>query len=208
MRLVSALYDDFYPFHVLDMWDSFIVTKEPKDLLPGDVLIVWGGADISPALYNKGRSSKSYAESTPSRRDTLEWELMKQAKSLGIPIIGVCRGAQMLCALEGGYLIQHVDNHGGEHEVFLGNDKNIKTNSIHHQMMMPLGDFDIVGWTEMKSNRYFDEDIVLTQHPLGCDPEFVFYPKSKGFAIQWHPEMMSLGSSANQMVLNFIKQHV
>jgi putative glutamine amidotransferase len=213
MRLVSALYDDFGPFPLLNSVKSMDVVSEVKELSSEDILIVHGGADIHPSLYNKGRSSKSGAYGNgPSNRDKIEWALMQAAADIGVPIIGICRGAQMLCALNGGYLIQDVHGHSGTHTVHT-KEGNILTNSIHHQMMVPTGKFELEGWTVPHSKSYMDvdeegNDVKLDVHPLGLDPEFVYFPEIKGFAIQWHPEMMKSNTPASKFLINYINHHV
>ena len=76
IRLVSAIYNEFYPFEAMDGVSDVFATRDPADLKAGDVLIVWGGEDISPALYNHKVSIQTGAEDYPSRRDTIEWNLM------------------------------------------------------------------------------------------------------------------------------------
>lgn len=202
-RLVSAIWADFHPFIHITKRDDHIGTIDPDDLRPDDILIVHGGADIHPSLYNKGRSSRSGAYELPSRRDLQEWNLMQRARELGVPIIGICRGGQMLCALAGGFLIQHVDNHGGRHLVVTNDGQSFQTNSIHHQMMYPFDvEHELVAWVPQQlSPRHLDVD---TDIQMPCEPEFVYFPQVKGFAIQWHPEMMHEESPANQYVLNYI----
>ena len=206
MRLVSAYYFDMYPFDQINVFKDFIDTNEPADLKVGDVLLVWGGADIHPSLYNKGRSSKSWAGPEVSYRDQVEWNLMQRAKELGLPIIGVCRGAQMLCALAGGILAQHVDNHSGYHRVQTHDGHIIQVNSIHHQMMVPDGtNHELVAWMpEPRSKVYLDEDD--SNIPVKVEPEFIYFNDVKGFAIQWHPEMMELDTPANRYVLDYIEK--
>lgn len=214
MRLVSAIWADFHPFNALNSIDECVSFSDPDLLAAGDILIVHGGADISPALYNKGLSSRGAgAWPEPDRRDSVEWSMMQAAKRLGVPIIGICRGAQMLCALTGGHLIQHINGHGGTHEVTTFDKQKFLTNSIHHQQLVPAGNYQLVAWTETKSKEYWDvdehgNDVVLKSNPLNCDPEFVYYPDVKGFAVQWHPEMMQANTRANQYVINFINSHV
>jgi len=212
MRLVSAIYADFHPFDHLVFFESHDVVTTPDDLKAGDVLIVHGGADIPVEFYNKRRSSANHSRGI-SNRDQAEFDLMKRAKELNIPIIGICRGAQMLCALEGGFLYQHVNGHGGRHKLeavcFNGEKELIEVNSIHHQMMVPRGNYEIKAALPCVSNVYYDyedREVIKTQHELGVDPEFIYYPDIKGFAIQWHPEMMKADCSANKYVLNFINE--
>lgn len=210
-RLVSVLYNEFYPFDALANISDFAVADDENfQLQKGDILIVWGGADIPPEFYSKGRSSKSGSRGV-SKRDALEWAMMKQAAVKNIPIIGVCRGAQMLCALAGGHLIQHANNHSGHHEVITHDGHRFHTNSIHHQMMVPNNtEHEVWGWTPGRSNCYYDVDDngkdVIHGHQ-DKDPEYIYFPKVRGFAIQWHPEMMRVNDDASQYVLNTINSH-
>ncbi len=206
MRLVSALYDSFYPFDEMGIFDSCIGMVDPSELKPGDVLVVWGGEDISPSLYKQGLSLRGHGDPTPSRRDRLEWNLMARAKAINVPIIGICRGAQMLCALEGGFLYQHVDKHGGDHKIITRDKQELVSNSLHHQMMVPRGNFELIAWTEPRSKVYYEVNTVKEKHELGVDPEFVYYPDIKGFAIQWHPEMEGFPNEATDYVFKFIKE--
>lgn len=207
MRLVSAIYNDFYPFDLYFPEAELEATRNPDDLREGDVLIVWGGEDISPALYNRKVSRQTGAQNYPSMRDHIEWGLMQRAKELGLPIVGICRGAQMLCALAGGFLVQHVNGHGGRHTVITYDDVAFSTNSIHHQMQYPFDiEHKLVGWTEKKlSDVYVDEDRLIE---VNVEPEFVHYTEVKGFGVQWHPEMMEAGAPATEYVVKYIKDNM
>lgn len=203
MKLASALYRGHYPFDEMGLFDEYNVVTFPRDLDRNSVLVVWGGGDISPSLYNKPVGKATYADAALSRRDFLEWQLMCEARDLGIPIIGICRGAQMLCAMAGGYLIQDITNHGSEHKTITDTGDVFTTSSLHHQMMMPFEvDHKLVAWSKHRlSKHYLDVD-----EPVNVDvePEFVYFPKQKGVAIQWHPEYMSVDCDAN----NFVKKKI
>lgn len=214
MRLVSAIYDDFFPFEslVLDKVEhpsvrNFEVMVDPLEMRRDDVLIVWGGEDISPSLYNKAVGRMTGADDRPSRRDRIEWALMQKAKELGNPIIGVCRGAQMLCALAGGFLIQDVDNHAGwGHIIETKEGYEFKVNSLHHQMLYPFDvEHEMVAKSEKLGTQYLDVD---TPIEVPVEPEFVYFPKVRGFAIQWHPEMMDGEAPATKYALNYIKDRL
>lgn len=206
-RVYSAYYkSDGYPFHNLadkveTVWAADQL--EEKDSL----LVVWGGADISPSLYNHKESSQTYPG---GKRDWIEWALMQGAIKRGIPIMGVCRGAQMACAAAGGFLIQDVDNHVGGHSVKTINGTQILVNSLHHQMMFapPEVEAKLLAWCETpRSPSYIIEDDRLFQPPPGfLEPEAYYFPKIKALAVQWHPEMMAENAAATVFILNQMKE--
>lgn len=214
MRLVSAVYGgNYYPFDALDVIDDCIYTEDPSELKAGDILVVWGGGDIHPSLYGHERSIMSQAGHQMSVRDRIEWNLMQQARTLGIPIIGVCRGAQMLCALDGGYLIQHATNHHGSHMVSTFDKNSFSTNSIHHQMMVPklTTNKRVVAWTEPISDVYHivnGEEQKLPKGWLPVEPEFIHFFDVNGYAIQWHPEMTSPNEYSQKYVLDYLNEHI
>lgn len=201
-RLVSAYYNGAYPFLGMGLFNNRISTDNPDDLKEGDFLVVWGGADIWPGYYNKGRSSASWADNQPSVRDQVEWALIQRAIELGIPMVGVCRGAQMMCAAAGGFLYQDVKSHGGTHAVNTFDEKEFLVNSIHHQMMEPKGTkHEMIAWTPPRSNHYMDvidgEDVT---HPAGYlerEPEYIYFKDINAHAVQWHPEGLPENSPAN-----------
>lgn len=206
--LYSACYHDSgHPFNVLAKEVTKVVV--PTEMTEKDsALVIWGGADIDPELYNHPMGSRTY---TGGKRDWIEWALMSQAIEMGIPIFGVCRGAQMLCAAAGGYLIQHVENHAGsKHNATTSDGKEFSINSIHHQMMVapPEVDHQLLAWsTTNRSSVYLFKDDHI-HPPPDKEPEFIYFPKIKGYAIQWHPEGMDSKSEATQFIFKVINDNL
>lgn len=191
MRLISVLYNNFYPINEFFPKTECLLYSEKVSLTPKDILILHGGEDISPSLYKHKPSRYTYATSIPSKRDLIEWEALNQAIKNKSLIFGICRGAQMLCAAAGGSLIQHVNNHTTPHLVHTDNNNSFFVNSIHHQMMNPTKtEHTLLAWTKRSSVYYSQDD---HQEPLKKEPECIFFPKIRGLAVQWHPECMNLG---------------
>ena len=194
----------FFPFDEYELFADYKSVNGPDDLQENDVLVVWGGADISPSLYNKAVGRRTGADPEPSYRDKYEWSLMQRAKELGVPIVGVCRGAQMLCALAGGFLVQDVTNHGRSHTVDTSEGDKLGVSSLHHQMMYPFEvDHKLLAWASQPiSSHYLDVD---TPIDVPCEPEAVWFPQVKGLAVQWHPEFMGAKVPATQYVVQQMK---
>lgn len=181
-----------YPFNSVFNYSQNILRQGFDNV---DALVLWGGEDISPTYYAQKAHSRNQNQHGPSKRDINEWKAMKYAKMNGIPIIGVCRGAQFLCVFSGGSLIQHVTGHHGEHNVMTPDGHTLmETSSCHHQMMCPWKtDYQLLAWTPTKlSSCYEDQDDLEIPTMLShVEPEVVFFPKTRGLAIQGHPEWMA-----------------
>jgi len=207
--LYMACWGGSHPFNSLG-FDREAIVKHPDELDSHGILVIWGGGDISPTMYNKPVSKRTHADATLSNRDSIELALARRAIELGLPIVGVCRGAQILCALAGGFLIQHVNHHGGHHVVKTYDGQRVNTNSIHHQMMYPFDvEHELRAWIEhplSDTHIDVDENGKEFSRDMKIEPEYVYFPKIKGYAIQWHPEGMSGRAPANEWLLNDLRK--
>jgi anthranilate/para-aminobenzoate synthase component II len=183
------------PFDVIFGHSELVTAAEIKAGLDLDALVIWGGEDISPSLYNEKPAKQCGAGPLPSRRDVAERDACRACIERGIPIIGVCRGAQLLCALAGGRLLQHVEGHAGRsHSMMTCDNMNIITNSVHHQMMYPFEiEHKMIAWAHPKISHVHIDQYGSNDPRMAnkVEPEIVWFPKIKGLAIQGHPEFIA-----------------
>lgn len=181
------------PFDQVYPESKYVTAKDIHNGADIDALVIWGGEDISPSIYGDKVSSATWADERPSIRDIREQSAIEECIARDIPIIGVCRGAQLVCAVAGGRLIQHVDNHGYSHRLstFDGRD-DIITSSVHHQMMYPFDvDHQMIAWAHKPRSRgcyIVGDDTSDSSMETKDEPEIVWFPKIKALAIQGHPE--------------------
>lgn len=187
-------------------WNPQVVTLTPYAPFDGavlddiDLIIIGGGQDICPSMYGHDNIASQCGEA-PSKRDLWEKALFRTNLSRGkkkVPILGICRGAQFLCVMNGGILVQHVDNHGGTNHPLLliddpQGDESVLANSYHHQMMWPTGNFKLIGYTKNRSKTWL-YDVMNTPGVFGVDdasynPEIVLFD-TRELAIQGHPEYL------------------
>jgi putative glutamine amidotransferase len=163
-----------------------------------DGVLIAGGPDVEPARYG---AVPGPATQPPSRvRDAAEAELITGAVERGLPLLGICRGMQVLNVVRGGTLVQHLpdvvgtDLHSpapgryGMHEVkvepgsvlarVLGGptgslDERIPVPSYHHQGVQTLG-------TGLVAVAWADDGVVEAVE----DPRLPFC-----LGVQWHPEI-------------------
>lgn len=191
---VGNYYGAHHPFS--DLFDAVVViNREDYATAPfdkTDVVLFGGGEDISPSIYKQKPSRYCHSSIRLSARDTFEIEVFNKAVAAGSGLLGICRGAQLLCALSGGSLIQHVTYHAGtDHEMSTSDGKIMTVCSVHHQMMNPFGTkHELIGWATHKlSGVYLIEDEKKVD--MEVEPEVVFFPETKALGIQYHPEFMS-----------------
>jgi putative glutamine amidotransferase len=79
-----------------------------------DGLLLTVGADIDAARYGRPRGAED--DAPRADRDAWEFALADAALSQGLPVLGICRGLQVLNVLLGGTLVQHLGDHDATHE--------------------------------------------------------------------------------------------
>lgn len=162
-----------------------------------DGLILSGGHDVCPHNYGEEPSSK--LEEILPERDEYDFILLREAKKRKLPILGICRGCQIINVFEGGTLYQdlsyikndreilkHSQDHSPElktHTAIIENDtkiykifgeNNIMINSFHHQALKDIAKDYIVS---ANAKDGVVEAIESTTYPFLV-------------GVQWHPEMM------------------
>ncbi len=171
------------------------VTEDPAEMLELlDGLLLAGGADIDPVSY--GQSAHVQTVDTVPERDAFELALTRGAIERDLPVLGICRGMQLINIARGGTLQQHLperfghDEHrrvigsfeGSEHDVVLtdgslaaraAGEVTHVTKSHHHQGVDRLGEgLRVSGLSRL-------DDL----------PEAIELPDSRFvLGVQWHPE--------------------
>jgi gamma-glutamyl-gamma-aminobutyrate hydrolase PuuD len=162
-------------------------------LAQADIVFFTGGEDVSPNLYN---CEKHYTTYCNPHRDAYEVEMFRNVNPDQL-VIGVCRGSQFCCVMNGGKLVQNCNHHAlaGVHNIINVDNEIYKITSTHHQMQYPFDldpkDYDILYWAQKLATKYEGDGIDATK--IVKEPEIVLYHKEnkpKCLAIQGHPEMM------------------
>lgn len=151
------------------------------------VAMFTGGADINPAIYNQPPHHTTSFDVHRDAREILDYQ---KALALGLGIFGICRGAQFLCAMAGGSLIQDCTQHCNSHDVKLEDGEAFSVTSCHHQMMVPPEDAVILATSPMKCSVSVWDSArgVFVGKDATDTPEIVAFPKIKAIGVQGHPE--------------------
>jgi putative glutamine amidotransferase len=166
-----------------------------------DALIVGGGDDIDPKYYEGETNNKDKID---IKRDQLEIDWVKKALKKTIPLIGICRGAQLINVVLGGSLFQdirslrqHTYNRPGllptkQVHVSKGsllasilNTRHLRVNSLHHQSIRMTGaNLKVVGWDLDNITQAVEskEDNIIG---LQWHPEYLIYLPSQFAIFRW-----------------------
>jgi gamma-glutamyl-gamma-aminobutyrate hydrolase PuuD len=176
-----------------------------EQLKQAKLAVFWGGEDIATSLYCE--KPKHTERLQPSFRDLFEKNAFNIAKENKVPMVGICRGAQLLCVLNGGSLWQHVDNHGYSHYVRMNDGTNILVTSTHHQMMRPTKHMHILGVSAEVLSPTKGGELGFTSN-TEPETEILFVPETKTLCIQGHPEYTKVDSPFSQLTVKLIKEYL
>lgn len=166
-----------------------------------DGFLFGGGDDMDPARYGEEKMFDNVE--IDADRDAFELSLYKHVKATGKPILGICRGIQLLNVAEGGTLYQHIDGHRQtptpgtvtEQHVKVMTDsmlykltgqEDLYVNSFHHQNIKAIA-------PTLTADAISDDGYIEAAHMQGHK----FF-----FAVQWHPEIFRQSSVAMQKVFS------
>lgn len=170
-------------------WMEGVIVSSLKD---ADIVVFTGGEDVSPWRY-KG-NVHPMTKSNPNR-DWNEEKAFKEAFDQKKKLVGICRGAQFLCVMAGGSLVQHQLDSNAGHEIETSCGKKFTVNSSHHQAQYPWhlhdDDYKVLAWSENVSPFHFDglgNELVIDEVEGGKEVEIATYHEIQALCIQPHPE--------------------
>jgi putative glutamine amidotransferase len=155
-----------------------------------DGLVLAGGVDVAPELYADERHASVQA-SRPDR-DATEIELARATQDLDLPVLGICRGMQIMAVAAGGHLEQHLPDRVGHSDhspapATYGNHPvhtvtgsriaailgaTVDVQSYHHQSVLTHPGYVASAWADDGTLEAMED------------------PRSKfRVAVQWHPEV-------------------
>jgi putative glutamine amidotransferase len=184
---------------LLPILDDPALAREQVSMVDG--LLLQGGEDVNPSLY--GEEKDTLCGTTDIKNDRYQIALIREAEKKGIPMMGICKGCQILNVAFGGTLYQDYtirDEHSFHHnhyedatepchqidimpDSFLDlvfHTGRIGVNSLHHQQVAKLGE-------GFHAAATCTEDGGI---------EAIENRERRIIAVQWHPEAMLMASSS------------
>lgn len=178
------------PYEEKQFAEMFVRSRCRKAATPeeADLVVFSGGPDVDPLLYGEKAHQTTR---TDVERDKRDIELYDLCFKLGIPMLGICRGAQFLAVMHGAKLYQDVDNHYGDHDIWdIKHTTLVRgVSSVHHQMVMDdtANGMDIIAFCSGKSKTRHRNNLDF-ETGNNRDIEAFFYRDTCSIGIQGHPE--------------------
>lgn len=173
-----------------------VVTLHPESVYSFDGLVLPGGGDICPSYFNQPVIDTR--KSDPDL-DRMQFHVLYQFLHTHKPILGICKGMQLLNVFFGGDIKQHVDsenlhqwNGADQWHLTIASEtsvlqklygKKFEVNSAHHQTIDALG-----------------QDLQIIQNSQDGLPEAICHEFLHILGVQWHPERMCLAHTKSGTV--------
>lgn len=219
MSLTIGITDTEARYENYPLWikgnDTFVevirLTAENKHLLPNcDGVVLSGGVDTHPSFYNNQRIDYPLAPAKfNTARDNFELSVFEYTQKKNVPVLGVCRGMQLINIALGGDMIQDIEEMGKSnhrrtesgdtiHEITINKETQLFAitgiekgiiNSAHHQALGKIA-----------------ESLIITGYSPDGIAESAERKQVEGCAfllcVQWHPERLAQEQPENPFTKN------
>lgn len=165
-----------------------IVTLHPDSVYSFDGLLLPGGGDICPSYFDQPVIDTRKPDPD---LDRMQFHLLYQFLHTHKPILGICKGMQLINVFFGGDLKQHVDSEN-LHQ-WNGKDQWHHTTTKRHSLLDKLygSEFE-VNSAHHQSLGNTGHDLEVIQHSEDGIPEAICHERLPILGVQWHPERMCL----------------
>jgi putative glutamine amidotransferase len=168
---------------------------DAEEVLSGlDGLLLTGGGDVAASCYGEESAPEAYG--VDAARDTWELALVAAARVAGLPVLGLCRGAQVINVAAGGTLVQHlpvgtdeshkqyerdcetvhsVEIEPGSLLAAITGQQTFGVNTLHHQAVAGIG-------AGLRPVAWAPDGVIEAVESI--DDRFLL-------GVQWHPELLT-----------------
>lgn len=183
--------------------EPIVFDRCPADLDGIAAVVLPGGGDIDPNRYGGRRVPELY-DVNPAH-DTVDFEFTERALKEGLPILGICRGFQILNVVHGGTLIEHLDPSPIDHYVPASLAGALITEQVswhrvhideHSRLAREVDVTDpLVASGHHQGLARLGPGLIVSAHAADGLIEAFENPAGTVFGVQWHPELMPAGTT-------------
>ena len=189
--VVDSVSENLVPEKFADRSDASYVAELAVETVSGlDGLVISGGPDVDPAHY--GSSPHPETGAPRAQRDAWELALLSAALERDVPVLGICRGAQLFNVVRGGTLVQHLpeqpgaEDHRGGVAVYRGMPVALEPEALPGSV---LGSSVTVSCYHHQALDRLGEGLSVTGRAAdGTIEAVVAVDRRFAVGVQWHPE--------------------
>ncbi len=175
---------------------DYVTTLSLSKMLGCDALLLPGGGDITPAFFGQKNAG---SKNIDTELDIIQLQALEQALRQEKPVLGICKGVQLINVYFGGTITQHMAN--ADTHQYIGEDQYhdtvilpdnylsglygnaLRVNSAHHQCIARLG-----------------KDLSAVQFASDSTIEGISHKSLPIYGVQWHPERLQ---NSGDILLSF-----
>ena len=161
-----------------------VLSTDVRDAENCDALLLPGGGDISPCCY--GQKNVASVAMDPER-DRYEMDLLRRFTEHRKPVLGICRGLQLINVFFGGSLHQDIPGHRSVE----GIDRRHAAYTERSFFSEVCGEKCIVNSSHHQSIDRLGEGLKIVQRAPDGTVEAIFHEELPVWAVQWHPERLN-----------------
>jgi putative glutamine amidotransferase len=181
---------------------------------PFDALVLGGGGDVDPARYGRAPIENGTLEIDPER-DRIDFALFEEARAIGAPVLGICRGLQVVNVALGGTLVQDIPAQRPSGVVHARKDEEREKTRLDHAVSVsPETRFAaLAGRREVRVNSRHHQAIetlapglaVAGTSPDGLPEAVESADGAWVLAVQWHPENLAADPVSRRLFSDFVE---
>jgi putative glutamine amidotransferase len=191
-----------------------IVVMRPGDRIEGefDGVVIAGGDDVDPALYGREVRPDGNVKVDPGR-DAIDFPVFEEAWRDGVPVLGICRGLQVVNVARGGTLIQDLPSETSS-DITHRHPK--KPNRRDHPVLVRPGtrlagiagspEIDVNSRHHQAVDRPAEDFVVTATAPDGVIEALEARDGRWLVAVQWHPENLHDDAASKRLFREFIDE--
>ena len=162
-------------------------------------LVLPGGGDVHPRRYGAEiRGSKGIDEA----RDAAELKAIEGFLRRGLPILGICRGCQILNVAFGGTLLQDIPGHSASES----GDRLHETYTVDDTLIGLYGESFIVNSSHHQAVDRPGQGLRIVQWAQDGTPEAIRHETLPVFGVQWHPERLRAPTDGWKLLAHWIRE--
>ena len=182
-----------YEQWILPLSQEPFVTLDPSDILSCDGLLLPGGGDITPAFFGEHVNG---SRNIDTRLDILQLDALEHALRKSIPILGICKGMQIINVAFGGNIIQHLQT-ADFHQYQNGDQYHDTTFSPNSVLYHLYGTKGCVNSAHHQAIHYSGQNLVPIQWCcLDHCVEAIAHETLPILGVQWHPERLDASKTS------------